>query len=122
DEEAAALDLDDAALLLRAHQLLRGTKRRLAHLFVDEAQDLSPTQLATLIDETTAERSVTLAGDVAQRLYLDNGFGDWRSVLGHLGLAHVAVEPLRIAYRSTREILALARHAMGSLADAEPPQ
>jgi DNA helicase-2/ATP-dependent DNA helicase PcrA len=36
-------------------------------------------------------------------------------VLGHLGLAHVAVEPLRIAYRSTREILALARHVMGPL-------
>jgi DNA helicase-2/ATP-dependent DNA helicase PcrA len=56
-----------------------------------------------------------LAGDTAQRLFLDNGFGDWRVVLGHLGLSHVAVEPLRIAYRSTREILALARHAMGSL-------
>jgi DNA helicase-2/ATP-dependent DNA helicase PcrA len=56
-----------------------------------------------------------LAGDTAQRLYLDNGFGDWRAVLGHLGLSHVAIEPLRIAYRSTREILALARHAMGPL-------
>jgi DNA helicase-2/ATP-dependent DNA helicase PcrA len=43
-------------------------------------------------------------------------------VLGHLALSHVDVEPLRIAYRSTREILALARHAMGPLADAEPPQ
>jgi len=33
----------------------------------------------------------------------------------------VAVEPLRIAYRSTREILALARHVMGPLAEGDPP-
>jgi DNA helicase-2/ATP-dependent DNA helicase PcrA len=65
--------------------------------------------------------SITLAGDTSQRLFLDNGFGDWRGVLAHLGLSHVAVEPLRIAYRSTREILAVARAAMGPLADPEPP-
>jgi DNA helicase-2/ATP-dependent DNA helicase PcrA len=121
-DDRVLLDVEDAALILRAHQLLRGTKKPLAHLFVDEAQDLSPAQLAVLIGQTTAQRSVTLAGDTSQRLFLDNGFGDWRSVLGHLGLASVAIEPLRIAYRSTREILALARHAMGPLADPEPPQ
>ena len=116
------LDLEDAAILLRTHQLLRGVKRPLAHLFVDEAQDLSPMQLSTLIGTTTAERSVTLAGDTAQRLLLDSGFLDWRTVLRQLGLAHVAVEPLKISYRSTREILALARHVMGPLADPEPPR
>ncbi|MES1210522.1 MAG: ATP-binding domain-containing protein, partial [Pseudomonadota bacterium] len=50
-----------------------------------------------------------------------NGFGDWRAVLGHLGLAHVAIDPLRIAYRSTREIMAVARAVMGPLADPDPP-
>jgi DNA helicase-2/ATP-dependent DNA helicase PcrA len=70
----------------------------------------------------TPRPSITLAGDTSQRLFLDNGFGDWRAVLGHLSLAHVAIEPLRIAYRSTREILALARAAMGPLADAVPPE
>jgi DNA helicase-2/ATP-dependent DNA helicase PcrA len=34
----------------------------------------------------------------------------------------VAVEPLRIAYRSTREILAVAQSAMGPLADPDPPE
>jgi DNA helicase-2/ATP-dependent DNA helicase PcrA len=80
-------------------------------------------RLAALIGKTTGDArkggakvpSVTLAGDTAQRLFLDNGFGDWPEVLGHLGLSHVAVEPLRIAYRSTREILDLARFAMGPL-------
>src|SRR6185369_3384286 len=48
--------------------------------------------------------------------------GDWRGVLDHLGLARVAVEPLRIAYRSTREIMTVARGAMGPLADPEAPE
>jgi DNA helicase-2/ATP-dependent DNA helicase PcrA len=122
DGEAPVIDLQDVAILLRLHQLVRGTKHLLAHLFVDEAQDLSPLELAVLIGQTTPARSVTLAGDTAQRLFLDNGFHDWRSVLRQLGLGHVAIEPLRIAYRSTREILALARHAMGPLADPEPPE
>jgi DNA helicase-2/ATP-dependent DNA helicase PcrA len=125
DGEPPRLDLLDVAILLRAHQILRGGgKRQLAHLFVDEAQDLSPVELSALIGQTAevrGQRSVTLAGDTAQRLFLDNGFLDWKSVLEELGLSHVAVEPLRIAYRSTREILALARHVMGPLAVGEPP-
>lgn len=122
DERHVTLDLQDAAMLLRLHQRVRGAGARLAHLFVDEAQDLSPVQLATLIAETGPRRSVTLAGDTSQRLFLDNGFGDWRSVLQQLGFAHTAIEPLRLAYRSTREILAVARHAMGPLADPVAPE
>jgi len=122
--EPPRLDLSDVAMLLRAHQLLRGSKDLLSHLFVDEAQDLSPLELSVLIHQTTAQRSVTLAGDTAQRLFLDNGFHDWRSVLRQLELpsSHLAIEPLRIAYRSTREILDLARFAMGPLAEGEPPE
>jgi len=100
-------------------------RRPFAHLFVDEAQDLSPMKLSVLIGHLPARRStpsITLAGDTSQRLFLDNGFGDWRAVLAHLGLAHVAIEPLRIAYRSTREIMNVARAAMGPLADPEPPE
>jgi DNA helicase-2/ATP-dependent DNA helicase PcrA len=124
EDDLPILDADDLAILLRANQLLRKPDPPLAHLFVDEAQDLSPMKLAALIGRTAPAKqrgessqvpSVTLAGDTAQRLFLDNGFGDWGAVLGHLGLAHVAIEPLRIAYRSTREILELARHAMGPL-------
>ena len=122
EDDRGALDLEDVAILLRAHELVRGTKQLYHHLFVDEAQDLSPLELSVLIGRTTPQRSITLAGDTAQRLFLDNGFTDWRTVLGHLSLSHVAIEPLRIAYRSTRQILALARHAMGPLAEAEPPQ
>ena len=127
EDDLPLLDLDDVAILLRANQLLRRVKAPFAHLFVDEAQDLSPMKLAVLIGQTQ-KRSITLAGDTSQKLFLDNGFGDWRGVLGHLGATgqlargHVAIEPLRIAYRSTREIMAVAQHAMGPLADPNPPE
>ena len=142
EDERARLDLEDDALLLRAYQkikmeLKKSVKQPLVyeHLFVDEAQDLSPIDLAVLMDcvktmpqkgstsegEAILHRSATLAGDVAQRIHLDSGFGDWKAVLSDLGLATVEIEPLRIAYRSTAEALAGARHVLGPLADPEPP-
>jgi DNA helicase-2/ATP-dependent DNA helicase PcrA len=130
EDDQPLLDHDDVAILLRAHELLMGVRSPFAHLFVDEAQDLSPMKLGALIGRSgegaargkPKNASITLAGDTSQKLFLDNGFGDWRGVLGHLSLAHVAIEPLRIAYRSTREILELARAAMGPLADAVAPE
>ncbi len=120
EDDQPLLDADDLAILVRANQLVRPVEAALAHLFVDEAQDLSPMKLAALIGQTRSGPtrrlpSLTLAGDTAQKLFLDNGFGDWRAVLAHLGLDHVAIEPLHIAYRSTCEILELARFAMGPL-------
>lgn len=135
-DERATLDPEDDALLLRAYQLLRGELRRgknplaFEHLFVDEAQDLAPIDLAVLLGVVaqqtlpsgrTRPRSVTLAGDTAQRLHMDSGFRDWRETLAGLGLSHVEVEPLRIAYRSTREVLQFARDVLGPLADPTPP-
>ncbi|HEX4354209.1 MAG TPA: AAA family ATPase, partial [Polyangiales bacterium] len=118
----ALLDWEDDALLLRLHQRLRGPLARhkepvrYEHIFVDEAQDLSPLELAVVLDTARSE-SVTLAGDTAQRLMMDNGFSDWRGVLDDLGFAHVAVEPLRISYRSTYEIMTFANEVLGELVD-----
>jgi DNA helicase-2/ATP-dependent DNA helicase PcrA len=141
-DERAVLDPEDDALLLRAYQLLRGELKKgknpllYEHLFVDEAQDLAPIDLAVLLEVVTRHKpapnappvpSVTLAGDTAQRLHMDSGFQSFRALLDDLGLSskggsgHVDVEPLRIAYRSTREVLAVAREILGPLADPTPP-
>jgi len=135
-DDHATLDIEDDSLLLRAYQLLRGELKRgknpllFEHLFVDEAQDLAPIDLAVLLGVVAQQqtpqgklrpRSVTLAGDTAQRLHMDSGFRDWRDTLRELGLSHVEVEPLRIAYRSTREVLEFARDVLGPLADPTPP-
>ena len=46
---------------------------------------------------------------------------DWAALLGELGMAHAAIEPLKVSYRSTAEITSFARKVLGPLAhDAEP--
>lgn len=128
--EDAKLDPEDDTLFLRLHQRLRGplTRGKLSkdpivyeHILVDEAQDLSPIELATVLDTTSAAKSITLSGDVQQRLLMDNGFSDWKTVLGELGLSHVEVEPLKLSYRSTKPIIDFSRAILGPLASADAP-
>jgi DNA helicase-2/ATP-dependent DNA helicase PcrA len=121
------IDHEDESLLLLLHRRLRGplmtAKQRevleFEHILVDEAQDLSPVELSVVLATTTAQRSVTLAGDVAQRLHMENGFRGWSDVLGQLGLSHVEVEPLKLSYRSTFEIIEFAHQVLGPLAPEE---
>jgi DNA helicase-2/ATP-dependent DNA helicase PcrA len=121
------IDHEDESLLLLLYQRLRGRlmtpkQRELLeyeHILVDEAQDLSPVELSVVLSTTTEARSITLAGDVAQRLHMDNGFESWGDVLGQLGLSHVEVEPLKLSYRSTHEIIEFAHEVLGPLAPAE---
>ena len=136
DGEDAGLDSEDAALLLRSWQLLRGPlpeaadqasrPLRYAHMFIDEVQDASAVELRVLLDLAGKERSVTLAGDVAQRMLEDDdarGEFDWSTLLSELGDGGAAatIEPLRVSYRSTKEITEFARKVLGPLAhEAEP--
>lgn len=129
-EERATLDREDDTLLLRLLQLIRGPLRKgqngketlsYEHVLVDEAQDLSPVELSVIFGTVSKGQSVTLAGDTAQRLHMDNGFTDWKTVISDLGLSLVEVEPLKLSYRSTAEILEVASHVLGPLAPSDPP-
>jgi len=128
--EGAKLDVEDDTLILRLSQRLRGPLTRGAtnkdplvyeHILVDEAQDLSPVELAVVLDCSSKARSITLSGDVQQRLLMDNGFSDWKTVLGELGMNHVEIEPLKLSYRSTSEIIEFSRHVLGPLASKDEP-
>jgi DNA helicase II / ATP-dependent DNA helicase PcrA len=126
----AQLDLEDDTLLLRLHQRMRGPLLRpggqealsYEHILVDEAQDLSPVELAVLTQTVSGGQSITLAGDVAQRLHMENGFTGWKDLLHELSWSHVEVEPLQITYRSTAQIVQFAQAVLGALASATPPQ
>jgi DNA helicase-2/ATP-dependent DNA helicase PcrA len=123
DDEPYALDPEDDALLLRIYQLQRGrfpagkggATLSYEHLMVDEVQDFSPVELAVLLETTTAQRSVTMAGDTAQAIAPEHGFSNWSALLDDLGIPHERVEPLRVSYRSTREIVDAAEHVLGPL-------
>ena len=126
-DEPYALDAEDEVLLLCIHQLQRGpllgAKGALAyhHLMIDEVQDFGPVELAVLLDCTTARKSITLAGDANQAIAPEHGFENWTAMLARLGLPHECVEPLRISYRSTRQIVDAALHVLGSLLGDQRP-
>lgn len=131
ESEPAMLDREDDAILLRLIQRLRGPlvkgspktsseRLRYEHILIDEAQDLSPVELAVVVGTATKERSITMAGDVAQRLHMDNGFTDWQSLLRAISRKGadepIEVEPLKVQYRSTHPIIELAQSVLGPLA------
>ncbi len=117
------LDGEDDAILLRLMQVKYGGlfvgQRRFEyeHIVIDEAQDLCPLEVRVLLDCASKGHSVTIAGDKAQKMIFDNGFVDWPQLLDDAGLPHVAIQPLKITYRSTRQVMQLARFALGPLAD-----
>lgn len=127
EHDIPVIDVEDDTILLRMHQVLRGPLglkkgQRLVydHLMIDEAQDLAPIELAVAIATTDARRSVTIAGDVAQKIMEDRDFTSWTDVLTALSLGHVDISPLQVSYRSTRPIMQVARDILGPLAPDEP--
>ncbi len=126
---AGKLDEHDDALLLKVTQLkygglpVAGSNKTVTyeHVIVDEAQDLSPTDIAVLRGALTKRDSMTLAGDTAQKLIFDNGFDDWGTMLRDVGIEGVEIDQLKVSYRSTRPVVEFARHVLGPLADPEPP-
>lgn len=143
DGEAPSLDSEDHALILRLWQVMRGplldvegAVHSLTHLFVDEVQDCSPIELKVLLDVAAGSKddgradpsqlSVTLAGDMAQRMREDDEQHlefDWDATLKEVGVAGGAgvIEPLKVSYRSTAEITSFARAVLGEFAhEAEP--
>ncbi|MFY0537958.1 ATP-binding domain-containing protein [Nannocystis pusilla] len=119
------LDPEDDAILLRLLQrkygglFLGGKRFEYEHIVIDEAQDLAPIEVRVLLDCATDGQSVTIAGDRAQKMIFDNGFVDWPQLLGDAGLPHVAIQPLKITYRSTRQVMELSRFVLGPLHSPE---
>jgi DNA helicase-2/ATP-dependent DNA helicase PcrA len=91
------------------------------HVAVDEAQDFSAVELFPLLTATGDRRSLTLAGDVVQKVVFDNAFSSWEELLTQLGTEGRAVEPFRLSYRSTAEVTEFAQEVLGPLAPAVRP-
>jgi len=124
----AALDSEDAALLLRAWQLRvgplpdrEGARLRYLHIAIDEVQDFSPVEVQVLLDCLDERRSITLAGDTQQHLMQDAGFTSWADFFAQLGLQGTEVNTLRISYRCSREVADFATAVLGDLREEEAP-
>jgi DNA helicase-2/ATP-dependent DNA helicase PcrA len=133
DDPAGKFDDEDDPILLRLVQLVRGGLMppggdafSYEHLAIDEAQDRSALEVKVLVEAVTApdgdpaKRSVTIAGDTAQRLVFDNNFTGWDELLVQCGQPAI-VRPLKLSYRSRAEVMLLAREILGpELAPDEP--
>jgi DNA helicase-2/ATP-dependent DNA helicase PcrA len=125
DEDKVGLDEEDDAILLRLIQakeggiFINGKRFDYEHVVIDEAQDLCPLEVRVLLDTVTKGHSVTIAGDRAQKMIFDNGFTDWPQLLGDAGLPHTEIQPLRITYRSTRQVMQFSQAVLGALHDPD---
>ncbi|HET9552790.1 MAG TPA: ATP-binding domain-containing protein, partial [Anaeromyxobacteraceae bacterium] len=118
---AGTLDAEDLPLLLFLAAIRAGgAGRRLAHLVVDEAEDVSLVELSVLGRHLAGGRSVTLAGDEAQQTF--SSYAGWPEALAALGVRDVAEVRLATSYRCPAPVAAFAHEVLGPLAPPEPPR
>jgi DNA helicase II / ATP-dependent DNA helicase PcrA len=98
------LDLEDYALLLLKHMEEIPDSLKYDYVFVDEVQDLQAMQLKALVSIT--KKSIVVSGDSKQRIYKRSPFS-YRELGLHIeGRRN---KNLKINYRSTKQIMNLAR-------------
>ena len=91
-----------------------------AHIVVDEAQDLSAMMLRAL-GRRAATGSLTVLGDLAQAT-TPWASSDWSDVLGHLAKPDGHVEQLTAGFRVPADVINLAARLLPSIAPGlEPP-
>jgi len=108
------LDRSDYSLLLRCVQLLVGptkpTKRSslYRHLVIDEVQDYSPIELATVLSVVTEIGNLTLVGDTSQRT--EDGFPGWDKLRKWWTARKIesSFVKLEVSHRSTKAIVTCA--------------
>ena len=120
------LDPEDDTLLLRAWQLRVGPLRtsgkkplKLRHLVVDEVQDFSPLEVQLLLGCMDSQAAITLAGDTQQHVVSHSGFTSWGDFFRILGIPGTEIDTLRVAYRSSRQIVEFSTGLLGELKEDE---
>jgi DNA helicase IV len=103
----------DSVLIDEAADLIERTPS-LAHIVVDEAQDLSPMQCRAL-GRRCATGSATVLGDLAQGTTAW-ATTSWEQMLGHLGKPAADLRVLDTGYRVPRQILDFASRLLSHIA------
>ena len=112
------LEPADAVLVDEASDLIERIPS-LAHVVLDEAQDLSPMECRA-IGRRCATGSATVLGDLAQST-APAAAGSWPGLLTHLGKPGGEVRVLETGYRVPRQILDYANQLLGALAPGLAP-
>jgi hypothetical protein len=108
----------DQVLLDEASDLIERTGS-LAHVVVDEAQDLSPMEVRA-IGRRCSTGAATVLGDLAQGT-TPWAARSWETLLAHLGKPEAAVQELATGYRVPRQILDYASRLLPVIAPGLRP-
>jgi DNA helicase IV len=108
----------DQVLIDEAADLIERTPS-IAHIVVDEAQDLSPMEVRA-IGRRCATGAATVLGDIAQGT-TPWAATSWPALLSYLGKPDAAVRELDVGYRVPRQILDFASRLLPSIAPGLSP-
>ncbi|MBO0820697.1 MAG: ATP-binding domain-containing protein [Nocardiopsaceae bacterium] len=108
----------DQVLIDEAADLIERTPS-LAHVVLDEAQDLSPMELRA-VGRRCSTGAATVLGDVAQGT-TPWATTSWDTLLAHLGKPDAVVQELDVGYRVPRQILDYASRLLPSIAPGLRP-
>jgi DNA helicase IV len=115
---SARWSVADAVLVDEASDLIERIPS-LAHVVVDEAQDLSPMECRA-VGRRCATGSATLLGDLAQGTS-PAAATSWPELLAHLGQADAGLRVLETGYRVPRQILDYASRLLAEIAPGLAP-
>lgn len=118
------IEAEDLAPLLYIKDAVEGLEQSLQfdHAVVDEAQDLSPLEIA-MIARMTKMNSVTIVGDIAQGIHSYRGLYTWDDLLtGLFADRQVEYYKLEQSYRSTIEIMKWANEVIAKVERLEGTQ
>jgi len=108
----------DLVLIDEAADLIERTPS-IAHVVVDEAQDLSPMEVRA-IGRRCSTGAATILGDIAQGT-TPWAATSWETLLAHLGKPGAAVQELDVGYRVPRQILDFASRLLPWIAPGLAP-
>src|SRR5487761_491525 len=108
----------DQVLIDEAADLIERTPS-IAHIVVDEAQDLSPMEVRA-IGRRCAPGAATVLGDIAQGT-TPWAATSWPTLLSHLGKPGASVRELDVGYRVPRQILDFASRLLPAIAPGLRP-
>lgn len=112
---------EDLAPLAWIHFKLNGAEnRKFDHVVVDEAQDVSPLQIA-LLRAFMNDPSFTILGDLAQGIHAYRGIERWEELSAVFTADQSSYHELQQSYRSTLEIIEFANRILPFTDTGLPP-
>jgi DNA helicase IV len=90
------------------------------HIVIDEAQDFGVVEVRALLGALNVDKTITIVGDLAQKIVMNRHFGSWQELLGEAGFSDTTPIELNVSHRTTAEIMSVAAHLRDDLNLQQP--